>query len=68
MLTVGRASLSTIVPRPWVSAGVALALAGAVRLTKNVSSGSLSRSPVTGTEIVPIRLPAGIVNVPVVAV
>src|SRR2546427_630642 len=71
--TIGRESSLRMVPSPWLSTmvsdvGVGLVLARALdKLTKNVSSGSHCRSPMTWTVICPDNWPAGMVNVPLVA-
>jgi hypothetical protein len=54
-----------IVPIPCPSAIVALL--GLMRLTKNVSSGSKVPSPWTGTLMIAVAPPAGMVSVPDVA-
>jgi hypothetical protein len=56
----GAASSLVMVPTPCAS--VIVALAGAVRLTKNVSFGSVVMSPLTLTVRVVLVAPAGIVS------
>ena len=63
---VGMASLSVIVPMPWLFAIVAFV--GVVRVTKNVSVSSLMLSSVVETLNVVDVDPAAIVAVPLVAV
>ena len=60
--SVGGGSSSVIVPTPWASAIVALA--GLVRLTRNVSLVSSSRSPLTETVIVCVVWPGAKVRSP----
>ena len=62
MPTVGAASLSTIVPTPWLSAMVAFA--GFERFARNVSSNSSDVSPTTGTVNVRVTTPGLNVSVP----
>ena len=72
MLTVGKSSL-VIVPVPWAPTSVTAIgpVPDVVRFdncTLKTLSGSMVVSPVTFTVIVPLRLPAGIVSVPLAAV
>ena len=64
-LMLMRGSSSTMVPTPWPSAMVALV--GLLRLTKNVSFGSASRSPLTSTVMVLLVSPGAKVSVPLAA-
>jgi hypothetical protein len=57
-----RGSSSTMVPIPWPSPTIALT--GSMRFTENVSAGSASRSPITGTLIVLLVSPAAKVTKP----
>ncbi len=63
---LGRGSLFTIVPAPWLS--VIVALTAPDRLTTYVSFASFSRSPITGTVIGWVVVPGVNVSVPLVGV
>ncbi len=65
IVSEGAASLSTIVPTPWLSAIVALV--GPDRFTANVSSNSSSVSPRIATVTGRVVWPAVNVTVPVAA-
>jgi hypothetical protein len=64
-VTSNVASSLTIVPMPCGSSSVAKL--GAERLSRNVSFGSITRSPRTTTVTVPVAWPTGIVRMPLVA-